>query len=129
MEATTTEQFEIKLHPAERIIEVVYPAHPTEESFERYEEALRRAVQELGAPWWCLVDQRALPAVPEDLAGRISELNGWAKAQGMQRSARLVKRTYVAQLQAQQIVDGSGLKGMVGVYYDRDMAWRSLTER
>jgi len=118
----TPSDFVIVMHAAERILEVLYPARPTPDMFDAYEERLRRMVKKLGGRWMCLVDQRAMPVAPEGLTDRIADFNAWALEHGMTRSARVVQHRLVAKLQANHILQHSGVKES-SLHYSREDAW------
>ena len=118
--------FTVKVHAAERVIEVVYPPRPTAESFERYERDVRAAIERMGAPWKCLVDQRALTVAVKEMASRIQGLNAWAVTSGMQRSVRVVNDTAIAELQATRILRETGFDSEKGVFHSREEAWVAL---
>ena len=78
MTSKTTE-FLITVHAKPCVIEVVYPSHPTLESYARYETAVRAAIEKVNGDWNCLVDQRALKVAPPEISERLSQLNAWAR--------------------------------------------------
>lgn len=120
-------EFRIVVHPAERVIEVIYPPKPTDASFDRYEGQIRAAITELGPPWRCLVDQRSVPVFDAVLGARIARLNEWAGRQGMEKSVRVVPRGMLAQLQAREIAAQSA-GATIAVHYARETAWAELVE-
>lgn len=126
MSATT--EFTIKVHSAERIIEVVYPQNPTWESTDSYASRIRAAITDLGAPWRCLVDQREATVIDDSLAEIVANLNAFAKANGMERSARVLPVRFVSRVQAERIADTGGVSSAVGMFYSREEAWTWLTE-
>ncbi|MBK7860472.1 MAG: STAS/SEC14 domain-containing protein [Archangiaceae bacterium] len=119
-------EFEIQFHESERILEVRYPSRPTLESYHRYEQAVRQTIASLGGQWNCLVDQSSLKVMPPELPPRIAELNAWAKERGMNRTARVVQASAIAELQANRILKNSGAQGTSAVTASRDEAWRAL---
>ncbi len=125
--AKKSEEFEIKVHDAERIVEVLYPSHPTRASLARYGTQVKAAILKLGAPWRCLVDQRDLSLLPPDLSDQIAELNAWARENGMARSVRLVKDSAVAELQARRILKEGGVDKPGSLFRSREAAWAALT--
>lgn len=118
--------FLITVHPKPRIIEVVYPSHPTLESYERYEDEIRRTILELGGTFDCLVDQRALKVAPPEISERITQLNAWAKDHGMRRTARVVAASAVSELQARRITREAQLHDASQLFHSRDQAWEHL---
>jgi hypothetical protein len=123
----TDSAFRIVVHQAERVIEVIYPARPTDEAFEAYDREIRAAIRAMGPPWKCLVDQRAVPVFDVGLGARIAQLNSWARSQGMERSVRVVPRGLMAQLQAKEIAEDSRSADAISVHHGRDAAWEDLT--
>ena len=123
----TVDDFLIVVHSAERIVEVIYPTHPTPDMFDAYEARLQQVVRELRSPWWmCLVDQRAMAVAPEALTERIARFNAWALENGMVRSARIIQQRLMAKLQAHHILQHGGVKD-AALHYSREEAWAWLT--
>jgi len=83
-------RFEIIVHSAEKILEVVYPPSPTEADISDYASRVRQTIDTMGESWSALVDQRQLRALPFELMKTLSGLNAYAQLKGMQRSARVV---------------------------------------
>jgi hypothetical protein len=83
-------RFEIIVHSAEKILEVVYPPSPTEADISDYASRVRQTIDTMGASWSALVDQRQLRELPFELMKTLSGLNAYAQLKGMQRSARVV---------------------------------------
>jgi len=115
--------FAITVLPAARRVEVVYPAEPTPRDVAEYLLAIKKVMDEIAAPWFCLVDQRALASMPEKLLEQIRTMNEYAVRKGMVRSARLVKSVFEVMennrmAQAAQASSRS--------FYDRDEALRWL---
>ena len=119
-------EFRITVHGTERIIEVTYPSQPTWESTRAYAEAIKHAITTMGPPWRCLVDQRENAVLDDSLADAVADLNAFAKANGMERSARVLPVRYVSRVQAERIADSGGVTGSVGLFYSRDEAWKWL---
>lgn len=126
MSAPRSENFSITVHRDERIIEVVYPSHPTLGSFETYDREIRAAIQALGAPWDCLVDQRAVAIVPPEVTDRIVQLNAWARKHGMNRTARVLKDSAVAELQVSRIFREGGILEGASKHRTREEGWEAL---
>jgi len=121
------DDFLIVVHPAEHVVEVVYPAHPTPDMFDAYQKRLQRVVLELNSPrWMCLVDQRAMAVAPEALTDRIALFNAWALDHGMVRSARIIQPRLMAKLQANHILQHGGVR-VAALYHTREEAWAWLT--
>ena len=91
-------------------------------------EEIRATVKRVGTSWRCLADQSALTVMPPELTPIISELNHWALEHGMERTARVVKRSAISEMQARRIIREGGLVQNAGIYDTRDEAWRALTE-
>jgi hypothetical protein len=83
-------RFEIIVHSAEKILEVVYPPSPTEADISDYASRVRQTIDTMGDSWSALVDQRQLRELPFELMKTLSGLNAYAQLKGMQRSARVV---------------------------------------
>jgi hypothetical protein len=121
--------FEIIQHPGDAIvdvlpiIEVIYPAHPTDEDIAAYDRRAREIVDaQRRRPFCVLADQRALRVMAPDLVTMVGALNAYASARGMLRTARVVA-TAVAGLQAQRMARESGFE--LGAFESRDdaLAW------
>src|SRR3954468_4856631 len=98
-----TSEFVITVHSTPRVIEVVYPSHPTAEAYFRYEQQIRAAIIAMAGEWDCLVDQRALKVAPPEIAGRLASLNAWAREHGMRRTTRVVAESAISEIQARRI--------------------------
>ena len=97
--------FEIHAHEADAIVEVVYPAKPTQADVDDYVRRIHTMIEGGKLPaakWKCLVDQRNLPVLPPELVNQLATLNLYAQRHGMVKSARVVS-TVVAGLQAQRM--------------------------
>ncbi len=103
------------------VLEVVYPAQPSEEDVASYGERVKAAIKRMKRPWGCLVDQRALVVVRPDLVEKLSELNAFAQRHGMHCSARIVA-SKVAELQAARIAREGTLHVPVRTFADRTVA-------
>jgi hypothetical protein len=123
------DRFVVVVHHAERIIEVRYPARPTVENFKRYDIEIRAAIEQLGTPWDCLVDQTALKALAPEFPGRIAELNTWARGKGMRKTARVVSESAIGELQGARILRDSGVKDVGAIFKTRDEAWQFLHQK
>ena len=121
--------FTVMVHAAERVLEVKYPQRPTLESYEKYEVEVRAAMLQLaaGGPWDCIVDQSALKTLAPEFPPRIAALNAWAKKNGMRRTARLVSRSAVGELQTIRILRESGVLHIGKIFHDRPAAWDFVT--
>jgi hypothetical protein len=107
--------FEIIIHRREAILEVVYPAHPSEREVADYLVRIRRSMAAMGGPWDCLVDQRKLSVMAPHLVERIAVLNAEAERLGMRRSARVVPSA-VGQLQAGRMAREASLQATVRTF-------------
>ena len=101
--------FDIFTHPGDAIIElppiveVIYPDNPTPEDIKAYVTQAHEVIDaQRGRPFCCLADQRAVRVMPPDLVAVLGELNKYAYAHGMLRTARLVSST-IAELQTRQL--------------------------
>lgn len=82
--------FEITVHEADRIIDVVYPARPGPADVEDYLKRIRETILRMGGPWSALVDQGQLRVMPPEMVATMASLNAFAQLHGMERSARVV---------------------------------------
>ncbi len=82
--------FQIILHEADRIIDVVYPPRPTAEDVTDYLKRIREMIIRMNGPWSALVDQGQLRVMPPDMVTTMANLNAFAQLHGMKRSARVV---------------------------------------
>ncbi|HEX9295996.1 MAG TPA: STAS/SEC14 domain-containing protein [Polyangiaceae bacterium] len=116
--------FEIIVHDAESIIEIIYPEKPTRGDVDDYVNRVKKIISRRRAPWLCLVDQRQLNLMPDGLYEQIAALNVYAQQRGMIRSARVVSSA-VATLQANRMQRQSGLERPVRTFTSRDeaVAW------
>ncbi len=121
------DRFTVVVHAKQRIIEVRYPARPSLESYEKYEKEIRAAIEAMGGTWDCLVDQTALRALAPEFPPRIAELNHWARAHGMRRTARVIADSAIGELQGMRILRDSGVKDVGSIFKTRDEAWRAIT--
>src|SRR5512140_2149262 len=89
--------FEIIQHPGDAIldvlpiVEVVYPAKPSAAEIAEYDARARMIVDgQRRRPFCVLADQRAIVVMPPELVAMLVELNTYAAARGMLRTARLI---------------------------------------
>ena len=123
------DRFVVVVHPAERIIEVHYPARPTVENYTAYEKEIRAAIEKMGGDWDCLVDQTALKALAPDFPPRIADLNTWARGKGMRRTARVIAESAIGELQGARILRDSGVQDVGAIFKSRDEAWLFLRKK
>jgi hypothetical protein len=121
--------FLITVHAAQRIIEVKYPLRPTLATFQKYDVAIRAAIEKLGPPWDCLVDQSALHAFAPELTPLIAELNKWAVTKGMRRTARVLSNSAIGELQSNRMLREGGVTAIATIFHSRADAWASLTKK
>ena len=121
--------FVITVHVKERIIEVKYPPRPTEATFTQYDREVRAAIEKLGAPWDCLVDQSAFSAFAPELTPKIAELNRWAAGKGMRRTTRVVASSAIGELQSARVLRDGGVSGIATIFHTRAEAWAALTKK
>ena len=116
--------FEILVHEGERIVEVLYPARPTDLEIEAYIRDIKAVMDRQPHGWRCLVDQRRLAVMPPDLVDRVAELNAYAAKRGMARAARVVA-TSVANLQTARMAKQVSLEVPIKTFTSRDaaLAW------
>lgn len=114
--------FRIVWHEKDTILEVVYPAVPTVQDVEDYSRAVRGRIDMIrGRPWACLVDQRAVGAMPPEVVQVIADLNAWAQKRNMRRTARVVTSA-VARLQSTRLVREAMLHTEFRVFESREDA-------
>jgi hypothetical protein len=101
--------FEIIMHPGDAILdhlpiaEVIYPERPTRADIDSYLVRAREVIDaQRGRAFCCLADQRALHVMEPELVSVLGELNAYAHARGMRRTARLVS-SVVAGLQVHRL--------------------------
>lgn len=94
--------FDIRVHEAEKLIEVIYPEQPTRADVADYALRMTTVIEQREGEWRCLVDQRALQLLDPALVSRITTLNSFARTNGMTKSARIV-RSPISALQAREI--------------------------
>ena len=82
--------FQVTVHEADRIIDVVYPAQPTAEDVADYLKRIRETILRLNGPWSALVDQERLRVMSPEMVDTMASLNAFAQHNGMKRSARVV---------------------------------------
>jgi hypothetical protein len=120
-------EFVLHVHRSEALLEVVYPAAPTPESFARYEQQVRAAVAQLPRPWDCLVDLRAVRLVTPELGARGLALTRWARGEGLRRMSRVITQSALAALQARRVLREGGLEDTF-VFHTPDEARTALRE-
>ena len=91
--------FQINVHEADRILEVVYPSQPTQADVDDYLSRVRSIIEGLNGDWSALVDQSQLRVMPSNMVAVMAKLNAFAQLKGMKRSARIVS-TAASGLQA-----------------------------
>jgi hypothetical protein len=116
--------FQVYVHEAHDIIEVIYPPHPTQEDVAAYVEEVTRVLDVRRRRFGCLVDQRALVLMPPDLVHTVASLNAYAEMRGMVRSAR-VAPSDLAQAQTQRMAREASLGVPAATFASRDdaVAW------
>jgi hypothetical protein len=91
--------FQITVHEADRILEVVYPSQPSQADVDDYLARVRTVIEAFGGEWSALVDQSQLRVMPSHMVAAMAKLNAFAQLKGMKRSARIVS-TAASGLQA-----------------------------
>jgi hypothetical protein len=82
--------FQITVHEADRILEVVYPSQPSQEDVDDYLNRVKTHIEAFGGEWSALVDQSQLRVMPSQMVSVMARLNAFAQLKGMKRSARIV---------------------------------------
>jgi hypothetical protein len=113
--------FQVYVHEAADIIEVIYPPHPTHEDVAAYVAEITRLLDMRKRRFGCLVDQRALVLMPTDLVPTVASLNAYAEMRGMVRSARIA-RSGVAQAQTERMAREADLGVPAATFASRDDA-------
>jgi hypothetical protein len=91
--------FQIIVHEPDRILEVIYPAQPSEADLKDYLARVKETIEKLAGDWSALVDQSQLRVMPAHMVAEMARLNAHAQLKGMKRSARIVS-TAASGLQA-----------------------------
>jgi hypothetical protein len=119
--------FDIVVHEADAIVEVVYPENPTQEDVDDYVGRVKKIIAGRQGPWSCLVDQRQLNLMPDRRYEQVAALNAYAQQHGMKQSARVVSRraAAVATLQTTRMRRQASLSRPVRTFTSRDdaIAW------
>ena len=119
--------FQVYVHDAASIIEVIYPPRPTREDVAAYVALITRLLDERRRRFGCLVDQRALVVMPPDLVHTVATLNAYAELRGMVRSARIAPSD-LAEAQTQRMAREASLGVPAATFASRDEAVRWLLE-
>jgi hypothetical protein len=119
--------FQVYVHHAASIVEVIYPPCPSREDVAAYVAQITRLLDERRCRFGCLVDQRALIVMPPDLVHTVATLNNYAELRGMVRSARIVSSA-VACAQTQRMAREASLAVPAATFASRDDAIRWLLE-
>lgn len=82
--------FQITVHEADRILEVVYPSQPSQEDVDDYLARVKAHIEAFNGEWSALVDQSQLRVMPSQMVSVMAKLNAFAQLKGMKRSARIV---------------------------------------
>src|SRR5215468_5458265 len=116
--------FEIKVDAEARIIEITYPARPTDSEIDAYVREIKAVMDKQPKGWRCLVDQRQLAVMPPDLVDKVAELNAYGVKRGMARAARVIA-TSVANLQTARMARQASLEVPIKTFTSRDaaLAW------
>ncbi|XXF77084.1 STAS/SEC14 domain-containing protein [Myxococcaceae bacterium GXIMD 01537] len=116
--------FQITIHPADRILEVVYPPQPTADDVQDYLKRVKEAMESLGGEWSALVDQAQLRVLPPNIVSVMASLNAYAQLKGMKRSARVVTDA-ASGLQAWRMTKQAMLNIPARTFESRDeaLAW------
>ena len=116
--------FEINVNVEAGIIEVTYPARPTDAEVAAYVREIKALMDQQKASWRCLVDQRQLAVMAPDLVDKVGELNAYGVKRGMVRAARVIA-TSVANLQTARMARQVSLPVPIKTFTSRDaaLAW------
>ncbi len=116
--------FQIIVHEPDRILEVIYPAQPSEGDLKDYLARVKEAIEKLAGDWSALVDQSQLRVMPAQMVAAMAKLNAYAQLKGMKRSARIVS-TAASGLQAWRMTKQAMLTIPTRTFETRDeaLAW------
>ena len=116
--------FEISVNTEEKIVEITYPARPTDAEIDAYVREIKAVMDRQPKGWRCLVDQRQLAVMPPELVDKVAELNAYGVKRGMARAARVIA-TSVANLQTARMARQASLEVPIKTFTSRDaaMAW------
>jgi stage II sporulation SpoAA-like protein len=116
--------FEISINAEEKIVEITYPARPTESEIDAYVREIKAIMDRQPKGWRCLVDQRQLAVMPPELVDKVAELNTYGVQHGMARAARVIA-TSVANLQTARMARQADLRVPIKTFTSRDaaLAW------
>ena len=113
--------FQIIVHEPDRILEVIYPAQPSEADLKDYVARVKEAIEKLAGEWSALVDQSQLRVMPAPMVAEMARLNAHAQLKGMKRSARIVS-TAASGLQAWRMTKQAMLSIPTRTFETRDEA-------
>ncbi|HEX8699766.1 MAG TPA: STAS/SEC14 domain-containing protein [Myxococcaceae bacterium] len=116
--------FQIIVHEPDRILEVIYPAQPSDADLKEYLARVKEAIEKLAGDWSALVDQSQLRVMPAPMVAEMARLNAHAQLKGMKRSARIVS-TAASGLQAWRMTKQAMLNIPTRTFETRDeaIAW------
>jgi len=119
--------FRVYIHEAANIIEAIYPPHPTPEDVAAYVKDITRILDERKKQFGCLVDQRALIRMPQELVQTVASLNAYAELRGMVRSARIAPGD-LAEAQTERMIHEAKLGVPARTFATREEAIAWLQE-
>ena len=116
--------FEISINDQEKIVEIIYPARPSDSEVDAYVREIKAVMDRQPKGWRCLVDQRQLAVMPPELVEKVAELNAYGVKRGMARAARVIA-TSVANLQTARMARQASLEVPIKTFTSRDaaLAW------
>jgi hypothetical protein len=116
--------FVIKVDAAAGIVEITYPARPTDSEIDVYVREIKAVMDVQPKGWRCLVDQRQLAVMAPELVDKVAQLNAYGVKRGMARAARVIA-TSVANLQTARMARQASLEVPIKTFTSRDaaMAW------
>jgi hypothetical protein len=117
--------FQVTVLPEERRVEVVYPPAPTALDVAAYTLKVRQAVDRMGGPFCCLVDQRQARAMDPELQRAVAAVTHYAQGKGLRRGARLVADA-IAGMTAWRAHRDAGLTIPLESFTEREAALRWL---
>jgi hypothetical protein len=121
--------FEISVNEREQIVEITYPARPSDSEIDAYVRDIKAVMDRLPKGWRCLVDQRQLAVMAPELVEKVAALNAYGAGRGMARAARVIA-TSVANLQTARMARQASLEVPIKTFTSRDaaLAWLKAGE-
>lgn len=121
-------EFRLTVHWTQRIVEIHWPAQPTESTWRRCEGELRAAVSRLGAGWKILVDDSGVEVLPAVVGELVAAQLAWSVANGLLLAARVSRPGNAADVALSFARNRKDLMKAAGAPFTcRKDAWAALT--